>query len=146
VTAPWWAYPRVYAAPAYPAVYPAAYAPYPGYYPAYPAYPPAYPAYPAYPPAVPYPPPPPNADPGPSGPPPSGPPGSLAPTPEPSFFGPQAPASPSAGGAPLPATLASPPAAGCENVTVAGHWEMRAYPDGQRVTLWVPTSVRSVCR
>ena len=47
LTAPFWAYPRVYAAPAYP-VYPyPAYAPYPAY-PVYQGYP-AYPAYSAYP-------------------------------------------------------------------------------------------------
>ena len=42
LTAPFWAYPRVYAAPAYPV-----YAPYPAYpaYPGYPSYPAAYPEY-----------------------------------------------------------------------------------------------------
>jgi hypothetical protein len=31
-------------------------------------------------------------------------------------------------------------------VTVAGHWELRVYPTGQRQSVWIPTSTRSVCR
>lgn len=135
LTAPWWAYPPVYAAPAYP-VYPP-YSPYPAY-PAYPAagYPGSYgppPSYPA--------PPPPPGPPGPVGP------SSLVPTPEPLSAG--SPPSPDPSGVATPsgpeaASAASPPA-GCETVTVAGHWEMRVYPDGRRMTFWVPTVVRSVC-
>ena len=41
---------------------------------------------------------------------------------------------------------AAPPGAGtaCETVTVVGHWQTRVYPDGQRMTIWVPT--RTTCR
>ena len=145
LTAPWW----VYTAPAYPA-YPV-YAPYPAYpvYPGYPAYPAAYPSY-----AVPYPAPPPPPPPGGSQETPQEPlgsavPGSLAPPAGLSSSGPQAPQdSSSVGPAPLSSGAASAPLppAGCEAVTVAGHWEMRVYSDGQRLTVWVPTSTRSVCR
>jgi hypothetical protein len=145
LTAPWWAYPGVYAVPAYPA-YPV-YAPYPAYpvYSGYPADPAAYPA-------APYPPPPP--------PPPAGgsylappefpgsaAPGSLVPTPE--LSQPRSPAAPDPSTGAIPSgsgAAATPPAAGCETVTVTGHWEMRVYPDGQHLTVWVPTSTRSVCR
>ena len=142
LTAPWWAYPQVYAAPGYPY-----YAPYPAYPadPGYPAYPAAYPAYaPGYPP-----PPPGGAYPAVPGPPASGAPGSLPPTPEHFSSTPGASPQPLTGAAPSGAGAASAPAptpAGCETVTVAGHWEMRIYPDGQRLTVWVPTSIRSVCR
>jgi hypothetical protein len=160
LTAPFWAYPRVYAAPAYP-VYPyPAYAPYPAYpanqgYPAYPAYPEVSPAYapggtylgspPPLPPGGSY------------GPPPVAPPAldapsSVPPTPEPTSSRPGALTDPSAGaahsnsGSPGASSAAAPVPAGCETVTVAGHWESRVYPDGQRLTVWIPTSTRSVCR
>jgi hypothetical protein len=128
LTAPYWAYPRVYAAPAYPV-----YAPYPAY-PAYPGYPAAYPEYA---PGTVYP----------TVPPPAGPPvregsNSMTLTPEPLSPAPVAPpGSPAPGGA----SSAAPSHAGCETVTVGGHWETRVYPDAQRVTLWVPTSIRSIC-
>jgi hypothetical protein len=125
-TSPWWAYSPVYAVPAYPA-YPA--------YPVYPAYPAAYPAYgyPA-PPAPPAPPPAPGAPAAPDVP------GSTTPTPEPLSSRPAPPPASSVGSAP-PGS-----GAGCETVTVAGHWEMRVFSDGQRSTVWVPTTTRSVCR
>jgi hypothetical protein len=134
-TAPWWAYPRVYAPPAYP-VYPA----YPAYS-GYPAYPAGYPGY-----AVPaYPSPPPAPPPGPAAP---VSPGSMAPTPEPLSSEPVPPAAAQGGAAPASPGAAAPPppAAGCETVTVAGHWEMRVFSDGQRSTVWIPTTTRSVCR
>jgi hypothetical protein len=149
-TAPWWAFPRptyVYPAPAY----------------AYPAYPaPAYPAYPAYAPyAVPAAPAgPPVAPPGDPAAVPPGSPTPLPPTPEPLSPAPGPPPGASAAGSATggaqpagpPAVSggdAAPPAdpaSSCETVTVVGHWETRIYPDGQRMTVWVPTATRSVCR
>jgi hypothetical protein len=156
LTAPFWAYPRVYAAPAYPVYAPPAYpvyAPYPAYpvYPGYPGYPAAYPAYEpgAVNPAPPPPSPPGGFDPASPGPPASDAPGSLVPTPQPMSSGPGAPPESFTGVVPSGSGVTSaapPPPAGCETVTVAGHWEMRVYPDGQRLTVWVPTSTRSVCR
>jgi hypothetical protein len=142
LTAPLWAYPRVYAAPVY--TYP-----YPVY--SYPAYP--YPAYPyppyAYPPPGYAPPPPPVGSTAPAYPPapPAGAPGATTPTPE--------PATPTPGtsqGAPQPPAPAGAAAAApetgarCQTVTVVGHWQSRIYPDGQRMTVWVPTTTRSVCQ
>jgi hypothetical protein len=149
LTAPWWIYPRVYAAPVYPA-YPVYAPPYPAYpvYPGYSADPVVYPSS-AAPYAAPPPPPPPSgsqeASPEPLG---SVAPGPLAPTPGLSSSGSPAPQDPSAGAAPSGSGVVSVPLppAGCETVTVAGHWEMRVYSDGQRLTVWVPTSTRSVCR
>ena len=43
-------------------------------------------------------------------------------------------------------SAASPPSAACETVTIAGHWQMRVFSDGQRSTVWVPTATRSLCR
>ena len=132
LTAPYWAYPGAYAAPAYPV-----YAPYPAYpaysYPGYPAYP-AYPAaYPEYSPATAYP-----TTPPPSGPPAFEPSNSMTLTPEPLSPAPPVPPGPF-----VPGGVSAQ--AGCESVTIAGHWETRVYQDGQRVTLWVPTAIRSVC-
>jgi hypothetical protein len=123
LTAPFWA--------GYPV-----YAPYPAYpYPAYPAYP-AYPStYPAYAPGAAYP-----TTPPPPGPPVYEPSSSMTLTPEPLSSAPGAPPAP--GGT----SAVAPPQAGCETVTVAGHWETRIYPDGQRLTVWIPTSTRSICR
>ncbi len=136
LTAPLWAYPQVYAAPAYP-VYapPPAYPAYSAYptYSAYPAYPAAYPAYtpgatyitPAEPPPGVPAPPPPDAS-------------ALPPTP-------QAAETPS-GSPPHGTTSAAAPPENCETLTVAGHWETRTFSNGQRLSVWVPTYTRSVCR
>jgi hypothetical protein len=133
LTAPWWAAPPVYAAPTY--LYPApVYVPPPAYGVPAPAYPAgAYPALPA-----------------PSGPPPSAP-SPLTPTPEP-LSPPPAGSGPSAPPSLVPGSSESPPggqaaaAAVCETVTVEGHWEARVYPDGRRLTVWVPTRTQSTCR
>jgi hypothetical protein len=52
---------------------------------------------------------------------------------------------------PTSAASAAPPPSGapvsaCETVIISGHWQTRVYPDGQRMTVWVPTSSRFVCR
>lgn len=135
VASPWWAYPRVYApVAAYPAY------PYP--YPAYGYPPPATPyPYPAYPPPPP-PPPPPAPEPEPVQPGSSAP---LAPTPElQSSLTAPAPSPGPPPGATTQSPPAQPSAGACETVTVVGHWQTRVYPDGQRLSVWVPT--QSTCR